>query len=433
MKKNVTNFKKVLTKSMLILVLFSLFSIIAKAQTNFDIKPGSCPNPLNVKSNGVLPVAILGTATFDVNDIDVSTLEINGVSPIKSSIEDVAAPVALTPFTFTFYSGSDSYFFSNGIGPTTTGLGPLSTLFPVFCSPDPVITFSGNPACIIAKNPAWVIISGTQWVSDRPDGTTSGPSNGTVISFDVNFFIPSGTISPTLTVDVIADDNTEVLLNGTNIGTGSGFQTIATISTSNAALFNTGATPNILRFDVIQLAGDGFGFDYKATVSWGDVCACTTAGPDGFDDLSLKFNTQDIVATLGSVCFNEQIVLTITGELNNGTPFSGADCIIIKGAPKCLGNPGSGFLLTPITKNIFPNPSSAKTNIQFSLDQEVKATLKVYNVMGLLVTTLFDEVAEENKTYNVEFDVQNLPDGIYSCILTTESGEVSYGKIMIVK
>ena len=25
-----------------------------------DIKPGSCPNPLNLKSNGVLPVAILG-------------------------------------------------------------------------------------------------------------------------------------------------------------------------------------------------------------------------------------------------------------------------------------------------------------------------------------------------------------------------------------
>jgi len=31
-----------------------------------DIKPTSCPNPLNVKSRGVLPVAILGTADFDV-------------------------------------------------------------------------------------------------------------------------------------------------------------------------------------------------------------------------------------------------------------------------------------------------------------------------------------------------------------------------------
>ena len=31
-----------------------------------DIKPQSCPNPLNVNSKGVLPVAILGTDTFDV-------------------------------------------------------------------------------------------------------------------------------------------------------------------------------------------------------------------------------------------------------------------------------------------------------------------------------------------------------------------------------
>lgn len=59
-----------------------------------DIKPTSCPNPLNVKSKGVLPVAILGSDVFDVNEIDVASLEILGVKPIRSSYEDVAAPVA---------------------------------------------------------------------------------------------------------------------------------------------------------------------------------------------------------------------------------------------------------------------------------------------------------------------------------------------------
>ena len=51
------------------------------------------PNPLNTKSKGVLPVAVLGTANFDVSDIDVSTLQLEGVSPLRSNIEDVAAPV----------------------------------------------------------------------------------------------------------------------------------------------------------------------------------------------------------------------------------------------------------------------------------------------------------------------------------------------------
>lgn len=57
-----------------------------------DIKPESCPNPLNVNSKGVLPVAILGTADLDVTQIDVSTVTLESVSPIRSAIEDVAAP-----------------------------------------------------------------------------------------------------------------------------------------------------------------------------------------------------------------------------------------------------------------------------------------------------------------------------------------------------
>jgi hypothetical protein len=58
-----------------------------------DIKPGSCPNPLNVKSSGVLPVAILGTADFDVTTIDPTSIRLAGVSPLRSSFEDVAGPV----------------------------------------------------------------------------------------------------------------------------------------------------------------------------------------------------------------------------------------------------------------------------------------------------------------------------------------------------
>jgi hypothetical protein len=55
-----------------------------------DIKPGSCPNPLNVKSQGKLPVAVLGTVDFDVTTIDPLTIRLEGVAPIRSSLEDVA-------------------------------------------------------------------------------------------------------------------------------------------------------------------------------------------------------------------------------------------------------------------------------------------------------------------------------------------------------
>jgi hypothetical protein len=39
-----------------------------------DVKPGSAVNPINPRSRGVIPVAILGSETFDVADVDVSTL-----------------------------------------------------------------------------------------------------------------------------------------------------------------------------------------------------------------------------------------------------------------------------------------------------------------------------------------------------------------------
>jgi len=58
-----------------------------------DIKPGSCPNPLNVKSKGVLPVAILGTDDYDITTIDPTSIRLTGVEPLRSGYEDVATPV----------------------------------------------------------------------------------------------------------------------------------------------------------------------------------------------------------------------------------------------------------------------------------------------------------------------------------------------------
>ena len=69
-----------------------------------DIKPQSCPNPLNLKSKGVLPVAVLSTEDFDVIRIDPATVGLGRegvedgdgspiiVSPLRWAYEDVATP-----------------------------------------------------------------------------------------------------------------------------------------------------------------------------------------------------------------------------------------------------------------------------------------------------------------------------------------------------
>ena len=50
------------------------FSGTFACEQAIDIHPGSYPNPINIKSNGVVPVAILGSATFDVTTVDVTNL-----------------------------------------------------------------------------------------------------------------------------------------------------------------------------------------------------------------------------------------------------------------------------------------------------------------------------------------------------------------------
>jgi hypothetical protein len=47
---------------------------LALLQVDIDIKPGSDINPINPTRKGVIPVAILGSETFDVADVDVTTL-----------------------------------------------------------------------------------------------------------------------------------------------------------------------------------------------------------------------------------------------------------------------------------------------------------------------------------------------------------------------
>lgn len=65
-------------------------------EVTIDIKPGSYPNAINLSANGVIPVAVLGSADFDVNDVDPSTILLEGAqlrakgkSGNCGSIEDV--------------------------------------------------------------------------------------------------------------------------------------------------------------------------------------------------------------------------------------------------------------------------------------------------------------------------------------------------------
>jgi hypothetical protein len=61
----------------------------------------------------------------------------------------------------------------------------------------------------------------------------------------------------------------------------------------------------------------------------------------------------------------------------------------------------------------YPNPFNPTTTIEFAVPQNGFASLKVYNVLGQEVATLFEGPSEAGRINTVRFDPSNLPSGLY--------------------
>lgn len=271
-----------------------------------DIKPRSCPNPLNVKSQGILPVAILGTGDFDVSKIDPRTVLLEGVPPIRNSIEDVCAPAGSRQEKFI-----DILLLATGDG------GGDEPRF-----------------------------------SSKPHEKLEGSQNR-------------------------RDDFSEVA---------SGLQ---------------------------------------------DSCACTTEGPDGFDDLTLKFRTREVVQALGEVSDRDTLVLTLTAELTDGTVLSGYDCVVIlkggtlRGEASCPHDPQVSATRGCVSASlvpfeIYPNPVSSRARISYTLAQTCRVSIELYDVAGNRVKSLL-QGEQTAGARSVIFATEGLSPGIYFCRI--EAGE----------
>ncbi|MFC1675564.1 LamG-like jellyroll fold domain-containing protein [Planctomycetota bacterium] len=212
-------------------------------QVVVDIKPGGCPNPLNVKSRGILPVAILGSADFDINEIDPTSIQLAGVRPLRSSYEDVTGPLSGQGIAVSVVD--EKYVFNN---------------------PFPILLDRTN-----------VDISSIA-VTD---------SNGLIYSEDDDYAI-------TLTEGLVT-------LHPTISGA---------------------IAPNILDGQFLLISYVYF------------IDECTTANPDGFLDLALKFKTQEILEAIGEVSNGDELMLELTGVLFGESPIEGEDTIVIKGSHK---------------------------------------------------------------------------------------------------
>ena len=80
----------------------------------------------------------------------------------------------------------------------------------------------------------------------------------------------------------------------------------------------------------------------------------------------------------------------------------------------------------------YPNPFNPATMIEFTLPQEGKAQLKIFNSIGQEVATVFDNVAAGGVKHQVRFNGAHLPSGLYIARLTFE-GKQMMKKMMLLK
>ncbi|UCF04129.1 MAG: FG-GAP repeat protein [bacterium] len=155
--------------------------------------------------------------------------------------------------------------------------------------------------------------------------------------------------------------------------------------------------------------------DVTRPVTDGGECACTTDGPDGILDLTMKFSRQEVAGILGEVKHGDVVKLTITATMNDGTPIEASDCITILSKhpePKIATDIDEVKLYPAI-----PNPFNPTTTIRFDLPRAVHVRLQVYNVKGELVSTIMDRHMTEGRkeaTWNAQDDRgRTVASGIY--------------------
>lgn len=75
----------------------ALAAIAGEVAVAVDIRPQQCPNRVRADRRGILQVAIAGTASFDVRDIDPGSIRLAGVGPRRdlTRFGDVAMPFEL--------------------------------------------------------------------------------------------------------------------------------------------------------------------------------------------------------------------------------------------------------------------------------------------------------------------------------------------------
>lgn len=159
-------------------------------------------------------------------------------------------------------------------------------------------------------------------------------------------------------------------------------------------------------------------------------CECTTAGPDGLDDLVLNFDQAELLAALGPVGDGEVRTLSLSGKTKTRVPLSGSDCVTIKDGPTRLSPIASVDQESHAGFVAYPNPFNAATVVSFSLSNGSDVRLEVFDILGRRVTTLADGFFPAGD-HHLTWDGSGAASGVYFARLATADGVMTRKMVVV--
>lgn len=100
--------------------------------------------------------------------------------------------------------------------------------------------------------------------------------------------------------------------------------------------------------------------------------------------------------------------------------------------PVALEAVQGSFTSASNTLNTYPNPATGPVTIEFTTGVEQRVTLEVIDLNGRVIETLFNQNANAEQNYRIDFSTSNLPNGIYLTKMTTDT-DVMVKKVMVTR
>ncbi len=134
------------------------------------------------------------------------------------------------------------------------------------------------------------------------------------------------------------------------------------------------------------------------------------------NDNTTPFNYYNFTEEANQVYLNEVARMSVLGKVDEPVAIEGGK--------------GNIPVVYDLRQN-YPNPFNPETNITFSLSKAGNTTLKIYNTLGQLITTLVDKDMQAG-VYSVSFDAAALSSGVY--FYRIESGNyINIKKMTLIK